>query len=273
MIEYLESGFSSALWQMMSGVLSFVFVAYVLHVVGTKLKVCLEALFGKAYRIVVIPGEFFRNVGVSLACMLTGVKMRRHVITNDATGSYTSITHSRIEAGTPTGFIRNLIILTAPIWFGSIVMALIALVAGGAGLIPDVKGVMPSEEIGFVSYITAVFAEALSMLLSFVCVWHWTSPFCLFCMMCFVSIATEITIDTGGLWAIKTGLFGIFVALILLNSIPGVSTAITSIGRTIRPVIFGLQATLLFVVMFDFVAVLIFGGINRAVHRKNKKKK
>lgn len=273
MLEYLESGFASALWQMVSGVLSFVFVAYILHAVGTKLKANMAAFLGKVYRIVVIPGEFVRNVGISLACMITRVKVRRHIITTDATGSYVSITHSRIEAGTPAGFIRNLVILTAPIWFGCVVIGVIALIAGGTGLIPDVKGVMPSEDIGVVSYVTAVFAAAVTMLLSFVCVWHWTSPFCLFCLMCFVSIATEITIDTRGIWAIKAGLFGIFVGLIFLNAIPGISTAISSIGRTVRPVLFGLQATLIFVAMFDFVAALIFGGLNRVTHNKSKKTK
>lgn len=131
MLEYLESGFASALWQMVSGVLSFVFVAYILHAVGTKLKANMAAFLGKVYRIVVIPGEFVRNVGISLACMITRVKVRRHIITTDAPGSYVSITHSRIEAGTPAGFIRNLVILTAPIWFGCVVIGVIALIAGG----------------------------------------------------------------------------------------------------------------------------------------------
>lgn len=273
MLEHFESGFNAALCQMASGVLSFVFLAYLLHLVGTRLKKNMSDLFGKAHRVIVIPGEFFRNAGVAIACMITGVKMRRHVITNDSTGTSASITHSRIEAGTPTGFIRNLIILTAPIWFGCIVLMIIALVAGGAGLMPDVKSVMSSEDVGLVSYVVSVFTEAVSMLLSFVCVWHWTSPFCLFCLLCFVSIATEITIDTRSVWAIKSGLFGLFVLLILVNAIPGISSAIANLGKVARPVVFGLHVTLLFVVIFDFAAACVFGCVGRIFRRKGKKGK
>lgn len=268
MREYFEAGFSAAVMQMFTGVLGFVFLAYLLHLVGTRLKSSLKKLFGKVERILSVPGEFFRNVGVSIACLITGTKVRRHVIRNDETGNSTSITHSRLPAGTPIGFVRNLIILTAPIWFGSAVLVVFVLLAGGTGMMPDVKNIFADGDVGFVQYVTSVFWEALSMLGSLVCVWHWTSPFCLFCLLCFISIATEITIDTKGIWSIKAGLFGLFVLLIVLNAIPGVTTAFSAIGKTVRPVLFALHVVLLFVVFFDFVAALVFGALVKIFHRK-----
>jgi len=272
MREFFESGFSAAVWQMISGVLSFVFLAYLLHLVGSQLKAEMALLFGKVHRIIVIPGEFFKNVGVSIACLLTGVRMRRHVIANDASGSTTSITHSRLPAGTPSGFVRNLVILTAPIWFGSLVLTLIALVAGGAGMLPDVKSVFANGDPGAFAYAAAVATEAVSMLCSLVCVWHWTSPFCLFCILCFISIATEITIDSRSIWAIKTGLFGLFVLLILLNAIPGVSTVIATVGTGIRPVVFTLHVILSFVVLFDLVAFCLFRVLAKVFRRRKRAK-
>ena len=267
MREYFEAGFTQALLQMCNGVLSFVFLAYLLHLVGSRLKCEMKSLFGKFERVLAVPGEFFRNVGISIACMLTGTKIRRHIIRSDESGTSASVTHSRMEAGTPMGFIRNLIILTAPIWFGCIVLGIFVFVAGGVGMMPDVKSVFADGDVGFIKYVTSVFWEALSMLGSLVCVWHWTSPFCLFCLVCFISIATEITIDTRSIWSIKAGLFGLFVILIVLNAIPGMTTAFATIGRTVRPILFRLHVILLFVVFFDFAAVWLFKALSAVFHR------
>lgn len=268
MREYFETGFSAAVMQMFVGVLSFVLLAYLLHLVGTRLKSSMNKLFGKAERILSVPGEFFRNVGVSIACLITGTRMQRHVVRNDTNGDMASVTHSRLPAGTPMGFVRSFIILTAPIWFGSLVLVVFVLVAGGAGAMPNVKDVFSNGEVGFVQYMTSLFLEAFSMLASMVCVWNWTSPFCLFCLLCFISIATEISISTRDMWSIKAGLFGLFVILIILNAIPGVTTAFAAIGKTIRPVFFTLHVVLLFVVFFDFIAALALSFLAKILHRK-----
>ena len=268
MREYFEAGFSAAVSQMVVGVLGFVFLAYLLYLVGTRLKESEKRLFGKVERVISVPGEFFRNMGVSVACMLTGTKVRRHLFRDDKTGDASSVTHSRLDAGTPISFLRTFVILTAPIWFGSLILMIFVLVAGGTGIMPHVKDIFADGDVGLLQYATSVFLESLSMLSSLVCVWHWTSPFCLFVMICFISIATEISISTLDIWAIKTGLFGVFVLLIILNAIPGMTQAFAAIGKTVRPALFTLHVVMLFVVFVDFLAFLILGALAKIFHCK-----
>lgn len=270
MRECLETGFLSAIGQMCVGVLSFVLLGYLLHLVGTRLKTAMADLSSGTQRMLVIPGEFFRNVGISIACLVTGVKMRRHVISDDTTGSSASLTHANLSAGTPTGFIRNLIVQTSPIWFGSLILVAFVLVAGGAGLMPDVRAAFTDGDMGLFKYATLVFWEATSLLGSLVCVWNWTSPFFLFCLICFVSVATEVTIDSHGIWSIKAGLFGLFVVLVVLNAIPGVTSLIAALGRTVRPALFALHVILLFVVLFDLVVALFLWMLVRIFRRGNR---
>ena len=126
---------------------------------------------------------------------------------------------------------------------------------------PDVRAAFTDGDMGLFKYATLVFWEATSLLGSLVCVWNWTSPFFLFCLICFVSVATEVTIDSHGIWSIKAGLFGLFVVLVVLNA---------ALGRTVRPALFALHVILLFVVLFDLVVVLFLWMLVRIFRRGNR---
>lgn len=267
MLERLDSATVAALKQILAGFGGFFLLALLLNIVGGKIRTLLQARLGRAYNYLVQPGTSCSAFGRWIACLLTFTKVSERLFV-DFSGRSLGYVKYELPRGSVLSPLRRFVVETAPVWFGCAVVTLIAALAGGTGLLPDVKWIVPDQTVPIPTYVTKVAMGGVGMFTSMVGVWHWTSPFCLVCLYLFLCIASEISLGEQEFRQIWSGTLILAVFLFLLNLIPCVGPGIEKLMRYLLPHVFVLHTILFFVFLFNVAFYLLL----RIFIRKRKAK-
>lgn len=271
MLEYLDVATKATLHQTLFG-FGFIFaIALILNRVGRSLRDILSDRLGSCYDYFVLPGCICHEIGRTIGCLISGTRIDRFEIFNLKTDDSERIPVA-VSANGRFAFIRRFLILTGPLWIGTLIVGLMATLAAGTEILPsysecfDVK-----EDVGLLSYVMALGVQSLMMAGRLLFVWHWTSPFCLLAFYLLFCVGSQITISGKSMLLIWQSVLCIFPVLFVLNLIPGVNTGLAWLGAQMMPVAFTVHVTLMFVVMlvlvFLLLARLIFGKGRGGQHR------
>ena len=257
MLEYLDVATKTTLHQIFSGFVVVFIIALILNKIGRNLRNVLSSKLGSAYDYFVLPGCMVHEAGRTLGCLISGTGVDKFEIFNLKTDDSERIPVA-VNVNKQFAFLRRFLILTGPIWIGSIIVCVITTLAAGTEIVPSYTECFKGEtDIGIVSYATTLLLQSLVMVGNLFLVWHWTSPFCLLVFYILFCIGSQITISGKSMLLIWQSVLGVFLTLFVLNLIPGVNTGIAWIGEKIMPAVFMLHITLLFVAMLNLVFYII----------------
>lgn len=277
MLEYFDIATKTTMHQIFSGVVVVFIIALVLNRIGRGLRNVLSSKLGSFYDYFVLPGCMCHEAGRTLGCLVSGTGVDKFEIFNLKTDDSERIPVA-VNVNKRFAFIRRFLILTGPIWVGSIIVCLITTIAAGTEIIPSYSECFSGEsEVGIASYATTLLLQSLVMVGNLFLVWHWTSPFCLLVFYILFCVGSQITISGKSMLLIWQLILGVFIILFVLNLIPGINSGIAWVGEKIMPAVFMLHVTLLFVAMlnlaFYIIARMILGkgrpkssGTNTSAH-------
>lgn len=263
MLEYLDIATRTTARQIFFGFGIIFLIALLLNAIGRRLRNSLSSKLGSFYDYLVLPGCLCHELGRTFGCWLSGTSVDKFEIFNLKTDDCERIPIA-VNANKKFAFLKRFLILTSPVWLGSIVVCVMTTLAAGTEILPSYAQCFEGEaDVGLVSYLTTLVTQGFAMLVSLFSVWHWTSPFCLLAFYLLFCVASQITISGKAMLLIWQSVFVVFVLLFVLNLIPGVNTALAWVGDKIMPAVFMLHVTLFFVVVLDLIflilARLIFG--------------
>ncbi len=262
MLEYLDVATTTTLRQIFFGFILVFIVALFINHIGGKLRNVLSSKLGDFYDYLVLPGCLCHEAGRTLGCLITGTGFDRFEIFNLKTDDSERVPIA-VNVNKRFAFLKRFIILTGPIWFGCLVVCLIAVFAAGVSFLPSYSAAFEDADVGIIGYATTLVIESLKMVVSLFFVWHWTSPFCLVVFYLLFCIGSQIKISGKSCLLIWQSMLCVFLILFVLNLIPGINASVAWVGEKIMPVVFVLHVTLLFVAMlnlfFYFLARVFLG--------------
>lgn len=272
MVDYIDGAIRSAAWQVVAGMGSFFVLSLLMEWVGGMLRRRATSIFGKAYDFLLMPGTMCRDAAHALGRLATGVKVTRHSLAGvPGVEGEVEPTHAEMRVGTFKSLIQDLVIATAPIVLGSLILVVVTLVAGGKAMLPDASGVVVDGKMpGVCAYYGALAAAMPGMLASMASVWKWTSPFSLLSLYLFFCLATEMRLSGKELKGCLRGIILFAVVLVVLNCIPGLGKLLTMGAVKLVPYVFKLHAILLFAVVLDLVFAILLGFLAKLLGRKPK---
>jgi len=256
MLEYLDVATKTTLHQIFFGFILVFLAALFINRTGRRLRDILSSKLGDFYDYLVLPGCMCHEMGRTLGCLITGTGFDRFEIFNLKTDDSERVPVA-VNVNSRLAFLKRFVILTGPVWLGSLVVCVIAVCAAGASFLPSYSASFPNEDVGAFDYVTTLLVEAVSMVASMVFVWHWTSPFCLVVFYLLFCVGSQIKISAKSCLLIWQSILCVFLILFLLNLIPGLNTAIAYAGKLIMPAVFVLHATLFFVAMLNFAFYIL----------------
>ncbi len=271
MLDYLDIATRTTVRQIFFGFGIIFLIALMLNAIGRRLRNILASKLGDFYDYLVLPGCLCHELGRTIGCWLSGTGVGKFEIFNLKTDDCRRIPIA-VNVNTRFAFLKRFLILTGPVWFGCAIVCVMTTLAAGTEILPSYTQSFEGEtDVGLISYATALVTQGIAMLTSFVFVWHWTSPFCLIAFYFLFCIASQITISGRAMLLIWQSVIAVFLLLFLLNLIPGVNTGLAWIGDRIKPAVFMLHVTMLFVVFIDLIFLVIariFFGKGRSEGRR-----
>lgn len=257
MIEYLDMATKATIHQIVHGFVVVFAIAIFMNGVGRRLRLHLAGRLGSSYDYFVLPGCLCHEVGRTIGCLVSGVGIDRFEVFNLDTDDSVRIPIA-VSANKRFAFIRRFLILTGPIWFCSVVVGLVALLAAGSATFPSYASHFSAgEDVGLVSYMAALGTSAVGMVINLFFAWNWTSPFCLLVFYLLFCIGSQTRISGSSMLLIWQSILCIFALLFVLNLIPGVNAGVRWLGDRIMPAVFMLHVTLLFCAFLDVAFLLI----------------
>lgn len=257
MLEYLDIATKATLRQVIFG-FGFIFaIALILNKIGRNLCGILSSRLGHFYDYFILPGCITHEMGRTIGCLISGIRVDRFEIFNLKTDDSERIPVA-VSANGRFAFARRFLILTGPLWVGTLIVGLMATLAAGTEILPSYSECFGVEEdVGLLSYVMALGVQSLLMAGRLLFVWHWTSPFCLLAFYLLFCIGSQITISGKSMLLIWQSVLCIFPIFFVLNLIPGINTGLAWLGARVTPIAFTIHVTLMFVVMLDFAFWLI----------------
>ena len=257
MIEHLDIATKTTFHQIVHGFVIVFAIALFMNGVGRKLRAHLAGRLGSFYDYFVLPGCLCHEVGRTIGCLISGVGVDRFEIFNLDTDDAVRIPIA-VSVNKRFAFIRRFLILTGPIWFCATLVGLVAWIAAGSETFPSYASHFSAgEEVGLVSYMTALGTSAVAMVVDLFFAWNWTSPFCLLVFYLLFCIGSQTRICGSSMLLIWQSILCVFVFLLVLNLIPGVNSGVRWMGERIMPTVFMLHVTLLFSAFLNVVFLLI----------------
>lgn len=257
MLEYLDVATKTTFHQIVYGFVVVFAIALFMNSVGRKLRAQLAGRLGSFYDYFVLPGCLCHEVGRTIGCLVSGVRVDRFEVFNLDTDDSSRIPIA-VSVNKRFAFIRRFLILTGPIWFCAVLVGLVALIAAGSKTFPSYASHFGAgEDVGIVSYFAALATSAVSMVVNLFFAWNWTSPFCLLVFYLLFCIGSQTRISASSMLLIWQSILCVFLLLFVLNLIPGVSAGVRWLGARIMPAVFMLHVTLLFSAFLNVVFLLI----------------
>lgn len=205
--------------------------------------------FGRAYVYFVAPGVVCHETGHALGCILTGTRIVEFVPFRISGNELGHVTH---ECRTTfLGRISDFFIGTGPIWFGCLMILLLARLLGGSELLEGLENLSPLPGGYILGYCCSVLNGATWMLKGVFLPSNWVSllfPVCLYLIFC---IASEITLSPPDLQSTWRGFASLVALILLLNLIPVVSAWLCLLVDKMIPFLYVFHSILLFALLFD----------------------
>ena len=223
--------------------------------------------FGRAYVYFVAPGVICHETGHALGCLLTGTRIVEFVPFRISGNELGHVTHECRK--TFLGRIANFFMGTGPIWFGCLMIFLLARLLGGSELLDGLETLSPLPGGSILGYCCSVLNGAAWMLRSVFSPSNWGSilfPLCFYLIFC---IASEITLSPPDLQSTWSGFASLVALIFILNLIPVVSAWFCLLVDSLRPSLYVLHSLLLFVLLFDLV-LLSAAWLFRRVGQKGR---
>lgn len=206
--------------------------------------------FGRAYVYFVAPGVVCHETGHALGCLLTGTRIVEFVPFRLSGNELGHVTHVRPR--TFFGQIANFFISTGPVWFGCLMIFLLARILGGREFLEGLEALSPGGG-SIAGYCRCVAGGAAWMMQTVLSPSNWGSisfPVCFYLIFC---IASEITLSPPDLQSTWRGFASLVAAILLLNLMPVVSAWFCLFVDGIIPYLFVLHSLLLFALLFDLL--------------------
>lgn len=218
--------------------------------------------FGRAYVYFVAPGVVCHETGHALGCLLTGTRIVEFVPFRPSGNELGHVTHEGRK--TFLGRIADFFIGTGPVWFGCLMIFLLARLLGGRGLLEGLESLSPLPGGSILGYCFSVLNGAAWMLKSVFSPSNWGSILFLLCFYLIFCIASEITLSPPDLQSTWRGFASLLALIFILNFIPVVSAWFCLLVDSMIPALYVLHSLLLFVLLFDVVLLLSVWLIRRA---------
>jgi len=218
--------------------------------------------FGRAYVYFVAPGVICHETGHALGCILTGTRIIEFVPFRISGNELGHVTHECRK--TFLGRIADFFIGTGPIWFGCLMILLLARLLGGSELLEGLETLSPLPGESIFGYCCSALKGAAWMLRSVFSPSNWGSirfPICFYLIFC---IASEITLSPSDLQSTWSGFASLVALIFILNLIPVVSAWCCLLVASMMPSLYVLHTLFLFVLMFDLVLLFVAWLISRA---------
>lgn len=231
----------------------FLILSLLLILISSSIRGGGDAVLGKVYYYLVMPGVVCHETAHAAACLCTGFKIvefapfKPH---GDVLG-YVQWDPGNINLWT---FIAAFFIGTAPLWFGCAAVWLICKLLVKTRFLPDSNDVilfLPCMS-GF-SYWKQVALSSFSMMKSLLKNWKFSSILNLLILYFLFCIISEMPPSIPDL---QTGLPGIILLMILfmcLNLIPFIGMKIDRLTVRLQPVFFTMHSIIVFVLFLDFL--------------------
>lgn len=270
-VEYLLHALGHGALQLL-GLFGVTFLlAAALSLVSNRIRNKGSERFGlKAWFRFVAIGVACHETGHALGCLLTGTKIVKFVpfrMVHEKDGSVTlGYVQHLVHPESRLWRMGEFLIATGPIWFGALVLTLLARVFAGAGILPPVVD-MSLASTGPIEYLCNVFLFAGRMLRSSMAVWEWkswTTALYLYLSFC---VATEVKLsppDMAGMWR---GLLAICTTVLVLHLGPFASHGLDWLYGTLRPWLFVFHVLLAFSLLLDLVFLAVFSIVKRFIPR------
>ena len=210
--------------------------------------------FGRAYVYFVAPGVVCHETGHALGCILTGTRIIEFVPFRLSGNELGHVTHE--SRNTFFGQIANFIIGAGPVWFGCLMIFLLARLLVGRDFLEGLEALVPLPGGSIFGYCCSVLNGAVWMLKTILSPSNWGSllfPVCFYLIFC---IASEITLSPPDLRSTWRGFVSLVALIFMLNLIPVVSAWFCLLVSNMMPSLFVLHSLLLFVLLFDLVLLL-----------------
>lgn len=218
--------------------------------------------FGRAYVYFVAPGVVCHETGHAFGCLLTGTRIVEFVPFRLSGNELGHVTHECQK--TFLGRIADFVIGTGPVWFGCLMIFLLAQLLGGRGLLEGLESLSPLPGGSILGYCISVLNGAAWMLKSVFSPSNWGSILSLLCFYLIFCIASEITLSPPDLQSTWRGFASLVALISLLNLIPVVSAWFCLLVNSMMPSLYVLHSLLLFVFLFDLILLLAVWVIRRA---------
>ena len=226
--------------------------------------------FGRAYVYFVAPGVVCHETGHALGCILTGTRIVEFVPFRLSGNELGHVTH--VSRRTFFGQIANFFIGTGPVWFGCLVVLLLARLLGGREFLEGLKDMSPLPGGPITGYCGRVLHGATWMLKTVFSPSNWGSllfPVCFYLIFC---VASEITLSPPDLQSTWRGFASLVALIFLLNLVPVVSAWMCLLVDKMMPFLYVFHSILLFVLLFDWV-LLSAAWLFRRVGQKGRRRR
>lgn len=226
--------------------------------------------FGRAYVYFVAPGVVCHETGHALGCLLTGMRIVEFVPFRLSGNELGHVTHECRKSF--LGRIADFFIGTGPVWFGCLMISLLARLLGGRGLLEGIESLSPLPGGSIFGYCFSVLNGAAWILKSVFSPSNWGSmlfPLCFYLIFC---IASEITLSPPDLQSTWRGFASLLALIFMLNFIPVVSAWFCLVVDSLIPSLYVLHSLLLFVLLFDLILLLAAWLISRGCSQRRRRR-
>lgn len=259
MANYLTAVFSRALNQLLllfGGIFLFAFL--LCHVAG-EIRGAGVSLFGRGYYYLVSPGVACHETGHALGCLVTGTEIVRFepFRPRGDTLGYVQYRYSQNEGLVSS--LRHLVIGTAPVWFGCLMIWLCAKLFAGTVFLPKFSDEFPLDPYPKSKrYWGGVFKTAWRMLWNTLRVWRWKSTLNVVYLYLVFCIASEMTLSWADVCGAWKGLVALVVLFVLLNAVPWFGRKVGMMAWKAAPFLFKVHVVMAFVLLGDVLFAVLF---------------
>ncbi len=225
--------------------------------------------FGRRYIYFVAPGVICHETGHALGCLLTGTRIVEFVPFRLSGNELGHVTHECRK--TFFGQMANFFIGTGPVWFGCLMIFLLARLLGGRDFFEGLEALSPQGG-SIAGYCCSVIGGAAWMMRTVLSPSNWGSilfPVCFYLIFC---IASEITLSPPDLQSTWRGFVSLIAVILLMNLIPVVSAWFCLFVNSMVPYLFVLHSLLLFALLFDLLILSVAWLVRRVFSERRRRR-
>lgn len=256
MLEYCYGLVARTLWQLWNLFGIAFLLAWLLQLLGNRIRSHGVSRFGDVYWYFVAPGVFCHETGHAMGCILTGNKITKFVPFCRKGGLLGYVQHA-----SPTGWwapIASFVISTGPIWFGSaLVLLLTRLFANTMPQLSWRANFDAAALPGLFEYGWGVMKAAGGFLVGLFGEAHWGVGFVIWLYLSFC-IASEIGLSSVDLMHMWPGAVMLVCIVAALNIFPAVGRGLSLAVYVMMPWMFKVHVLMLAALMINLALYVVF---------------